>query len=217
MPSLSIPYAFSPSTTALSAQVNTNFTEVQTSVNNVDNSQVGALGFFASQIIPTNGTNATFGGAQVYTFNNGVTVAGGVNITNGGATITGNVTISGTLLASSNGSTMGGVPPAYTPTGSGAAGTVHMVVSAATISVSNSATTATTTVSLSGASVYTASSSYIVVVSFASSPSFPSGWSIGTTGIFVTYGAASFTIELVSSTPSTGSGSVNIGYIVLGS
>lgn len=63
---LSIPNVFVQGTTINSAPFNTNFSAVQTAVNNVDNSNVGASGFFASQLLPTTLGQATFGGAIGY-------------------------------------------------------------------------------------------------------------------------------------------------------
>lgn len=63
---LNIPNVFVQGTTINAAPFNTNFSAVQTAVNNVDNSNVGASGFFASQLLPTTLGQATFGGAIGY-------------------------------------------------------------------------------------------------------------------------------------------------------
>jgi hypothetical protein len=48
--------------------VNLNFNTIATAVNNVDNTQIGTLGIYANQVIPTNTSQATFGSSQTYTF-----------------------------------------------------------------------------------------------------------------------------------------------------
>lgn len=53
---------------AQAAQINSNFSALQACENNVDNTNVGTAGFWASQIIPTTGAQATFAGSQEYTF-----------------------------------------------------------------------------------------------------------------------------------------------------
>jgi hypothetical protein len=65
---ITIPYTFTPFTTAYSAQVNSNFSTIATAINgNLDNTNIGSAGIYASQIIPTNSTQATFGGSVSYT------------------------------------------------------------------------------------------------------------------------------------------------------
>jgi hypothetical protein len=59
---------FVTGTTINAAPFNTNFNLVQTAVNNIDNSNIGSVGLFASQIIPTSSAQATFGGSQSYSF-----------------------------------------------------------------------------------------------------------------------------------------------------
>ncbi len=56
---------------AQAAQINSNFSALQACENNVDNTNIGTAGIFPSQLIPTTGTQATFGGGQEYTFPNG--------------------------------------------------------------------------------------------------------------------------------------------------
>jgi hypothetical protein len=90
---LAIQYTFSPNTEAFSAQVNANFAAVVASVNNIDNTNIGVLGLYASQMIPTSTAQATFGGTTpYYTFNNGVTINGG----GGGSTALGVAQIAAT-------------------------------------------------------------------------------------------------------------------------
>ena len=77
MATVSIPYTFAPGE-AYSAQVNANFTACANAINNIDNTNIGAAGLFASDLLPTNGTQATFGGAQTYTFPADINVSGNV-------------------------------------------------------------------------------------------------------------------------------------------
>lgn len=78
-------YTYIPVTdnvTPVSATVyNTDLQAAQTSINNVDNTQVGSLGFYASQIIPTSGAQATFAGTQNYTFPQAIVIPGGSTTT----------------------------------------------------------------------------------------------------------------------------------------
>lgn len=69
---------------------------------NVDNTQIGAAGIFASQIIPTTGAQATFGGGQTYTFPAAVTTGGLLTVPSGGATITGTVAVTGAITATTS-------------------------------------------------------------------------------------------------------------------
>ena len=47
---------------------NTNWANLLSWSTSIDNTNIGGAGIFASQIIPTSGAQATFGGAQPYTF-----------------------------------------------------------------------------------------------------------------------------------------------------
>jgi Chaperone of endosialidase len=55
-------------TTINAAPFNTNFSAVATAVNSIDNSNIGAAGIFASQLLPTTSAQATFGGTLGYNF-----------------------------------------------------------------------------------------------------------------------------------------------------
>lgn len=78
MSTASIPYTFSPGTIIASAQVNADFSTIYGLVNgNIDNTNIGAAGIFASQLVPTTGPQATFGGSQNYTFNNTLNMLSG--------------------------------------------------------------------------------------------------------------------------------------------
>src|SRR6202051_2817399 len=65
---LSIPNNFSPLTTIQSALVDANFSAVATAANNIDNTNIGAAGLFATNLIPVSTATATFGGACGYKF-----------------------------------------------------------------------------------------------------------------------------------------------------
>jgi hypothetical protein len=70
---------------AYSAQVDLNFTLVKNAVNTIDNTNMGPAGIYALSIIPTTGSQATFGGTQAYTFPSGITLPGngGLALVNG--------------------------------------------------------------------------------------------------------------------------------------
>jgi hypothetical protein len=94
---------FVTGTTANPTPVNQNFSNLVACAEDIDNSNIGAAGIFASQIIPTSSTQATFGGSQPYTFTTALTVpsltsSGAVSGTTG--TFTG--AVSGATLTSSN-------------------------------------------------------------------------------------------------------------------
>jgi hypothetical protein len=152
-----IPSVFVNSVSPVSATTtNANNNFLVACAKNVDNTQVGAGGFFASQLLPTNSAQATFGGGQTYSFTNGAAFVGGVNID---SLVAGAAQVSGTFAASlltakSNGATSAYAPPAYSASGASLASTTHMVFA--------SCATATTNclVNLSGAAVFTAVGDY---------------------------------------------------------
>ncbi len=59
---LTIPNTFVTGAVIQAAPFNSNFTAVATAVNNIDNTNLGALGIYASQIIPTSAAQALVGG-----------------------------------------------------------------------------------------------------------------------------------------------------------
>jgi hypothetical protein len=81
---LTIPNTFVTGTTIAAAPFNANFSTVATAVNNIDNTNIGVAGLFASNLLPTSPAQATFGGAVGYTFSPGA--AGQVPLTVNGAT-----------------------------------------------------------------------------------------------------------------------------------
>lgn len=98
---VSLPYSFSPGNLIYSAQVNANFTAVANAVNSIDNTNIGASGIYASQIIPTTALQAVFGGTQTYKFPS--------------------------ALEATVASMASYVPPVYTTTGAAVASTLHIV------------------------------------------------------------------------------------------
>lgn len=65
---LTIPNTFVTGAVIQAAPFNANFTAIQTWSSNIDNTNLGALGIYASQIIPTTGAQATFGSSLNYSF-----------------------------------------------------------------------------------------------------------------------------------------------------
>ncbi len=64
-----LPFVFLDGVSLLTASTtNANNTALRNCATTVDNSQIGAAGIFASQIVPTSGTSAIFGSALGYTF-----------------------------------------------------------------------------------------------------------------------------------------------------
>jgi hypothetical protein len=59
-------------TTADGTQVNANFNSLIAAGNNINSTNIGSLGVYANQIIPTTAAQATFGGSVAYTFLNNV-------------------------------------------------------------------------------------------------------------------------------------------------
>jgi hypothetical protein len=67
---------FTTGQTLTAAVLNSNPTTFSGCFNNIDNTNIGAAGLYASQLLPTNASQATFGGGQNYTFTNNLTVSG---------------------------------------------------------------------------------------------------------------------------------------------
>lgn len=68
MSSLVISNVFVNGTTINAAPFNTNFSAITTWSTAIDNTNIGAAGLYASQLLPTSAAQATFGGALGYTF-----------------------------------------------------------------------------------------------------------------------------------------------------
>jgi hypothetical protein len=96
-----VPYSFSNGTNSNASNVNQNFSSLQNCGNNIDYSNFGTAGIFASQIKPTTAGQATFGGSQAYTFPAGT-------VTIGNAQVTGNIQAIGTGTISTGGNVISG-------------------------------------------------------------------------------------------------------------
>jgi hypothetical protein len=70
---------FTTGQTLTAAVLNSNPTTFSGCFNNIDAVNIGAVGLYASNLNPTNATQATFGSGQSYTFANGLTVTGAFN------------------------------------------------------------------------------------------------------------------------------------------
>ena len=82
------PYPIVPNTVANGTQVQADFSTLYSTFTNIDYTNIGSAGLLASNLKPTNGSQATFGGSQTYTFPSGITA-------NGNTTINGNVAATG--------------------------------------------------------------------------------------------------------------------------
>ena len=76
----SVPNLFTNGTAADANQVNANFSALQTCGNNIDHTNIGNGGVYATQIIPTTVGQAIFGGTVAYQFSNGLVVNGGLTL-----------------------------------------------------------------------------------------------------------------------------------------
>ncbi|MDB5094141.1 MAG: hypothetical protein JWO85_2242 [Candidatus Eremiobacteraeota bacterium] len=111
-----VAYVFVNGVIPTAAQFNANPNQWAACFTTIDNSNVGPLGFYASQIVPTSTATATFGGALAYTFPAGVVVGGPLTsattggfsgrVTAAGVTSTLSVAINGTSLPSTSGTQM---------------------------------------------------------------------------------------------------------------
>jgi hypothetical protein len=160
-----------------------NFSALAACSSNIDNTNIGAAGIYASQLIPTTVAQAVFGGSQTYTFSNGLNVTGALAVTgavsgasgaftsavsagngftttgtdNAGGLIVSGTTSSGQLSVSgqSNLNGLSAASPSFT-------GTVSSVA------ISNSGLVATGSFNDSGAAVF-GSSGYVQVSSLTPS------------------------------------------------
>ncbi len=117
-------------------QWNSNFVTLFSNFTNIDQNNIGPAGLLASQIKPSGIPSATFGGSAQYTF------PAGVQSVQGGA--------GGPLV------------PTYTNGGIGVASTVHQSFGTVTLTTVTSGASAASAVSLTGASAFSTSSSYVV-------------------------------------------------------
>ena len=166
-------YFFVTGAVPTATQWNSNFVTLVAAFSNIDYTNIGAAGIYASQLKPTSASAATFGGSQTYTFPVGVAMAGpltGVTslTMNGALTGVTSFSITGAFEASSNASTLSYVPPLYTATGTAVASTAHMVTGTTSIGTVSSGSFVTVAVTLSGAAVFSSSSSYVVTATLQS-------------------------------------------------
>jgi hypothetical protein len=86
---------FTTGQTLTASVLNSNPTTFSGCFSNIDYTNIGSSGLYASNLLPTNASQATFGGVQTYTFPASISVTGGTQtngfINNGPATVTGNV------------------------------------------------------------------------------------------------------------------------------
>jgi hypothetical protein len=168
-----IPYTFVNGTAANANQVNSNFTSLQSCSNNIDNTNLGTVGIFASQIVPTTVAQATFGGTQTYVFplgldsaNNIMTTSnangyyltrlgGGVSVLDAQQIVVNGVTAD--LLRIGNGG--GGSLFAFDNVGN--EGVVGQLTAA---NIKDTALTASRCVQTSGANIFTSAANTCVVV-----------------------------------------------------
>jgi len=112
---------------------------------NIDHVNIGSAGLYASQLIPTTGAQATFGGSVAYTFGNGLTVNGAFSIA---GALSGVTTLTTTGLITGVGVAVGGaLTTATTGTFSGA---VSMAGLTATTGTFSGAVSGLTSLSIAG-------------------------------------------------------------------
>ena len=138
---------FTTGQTLTAAVLNSNPSTFSGCFNNIDATNIGAVGLYASNLNPTNATQATFGSAQNYTFPANLNVLG--NFSWGGLTFggtlygaTGNAAISGGYSAGTAGTATTGGALTF--------GTNSGAVTQATIAANNGSTAGGTTSSLLG-------------------------------------------------------------------
>jgi hypothetical protein len=121
---------FTTGQTLTAAVLNSNPTTFSGCFNNLDSTNIGAAGLYASGLLPTNSSQATFGGSQLYTFPNGVAAGGPVT----GTTGTFSAGVSGTTGAFSSGvsGTTGAFSSTVSNAGSTSTGAVQQTVSGTT-------------------------------------------------------------------------------------
>jgi hypothetical protein len=186
---------------------------------------IGDLGL-ASSTSPTNTGRIFFGNALATageftfdgTFYNFFAVNGSPKLQIMAST--GGLISAGNIIASSSGATAAFVPPVYNNSGAALAGTTHIVQGQATISVGSGAAFASQTVTLSGAAIFTSSTSYVVTVSLNSTGStFPTGWSTNSLGVSVSQtSGSSFSVFVTGGgATTTGTGTIVLNYVDIGS
>ena len=179
---------FSSGTVANPAPVNSNFSNLVACAQNIDNSNIGSAGIFASQVIPGNASQATFGGSQQYSFPAGVLDTGNLQVTGTG--------VFGSYVAawSSGASTNGNVAPLYTAAGGTTSNNAHSVIGTCSMVATTSCV-----VSFTGGVAFTSGSTFS-----CSGPQITAGSVAGYTFPASTVGGgASVTISALSTTTAT--------------
>ena len=165
---VTVPNFFVNGTVIDANQMNANFSALTTWANgNVDHTNVGSGGIFASQIIPDSTAHATFGGAIAYTFPNPVIFSTNITQSAGTAALQ-TVTATSIVDSGTAQATTGGVTsylgPVYTHAGAAVGSTFHWVIdiySAANASCLNGAyCIAGDAVTLSSAAAFTSISTF---------------------------------------------------------
>jgi len=72
-------YVFVTGAVPTATQWNSNFVTFVAAFSNIDYTNIGAAGIYASQIKPTSASAATFGGSQTYTFPAGIALSGSIS------------------------------------------------------------------------------------------------------------------------------------------
>ncbi len=127
-----IPNIFSNGQVIDATMMNSNFSALSAwAYGNVDNTNIGASGIFASQIIPDSSAHATFGGAQTYIFPAAVSMTNAFTQTGGTVSIGGSTTFTLPLLVNPNGAGASYVAPTFVNNGAPVASTWHHVVGTA--------------------------------------------------------------------------------------
>lgn len=103
---LNTPNTFVTGTTINAAPFNTNFSAVATAVNNIDATNIGAVGLYASNLLPTNAAQATFGGTTTYTFPAALNVGSNAIATTAGDGGFARSTTTGELIIGGSGSAL---------------------------------------------------------------------------------------------------------------
>jgi hypothetical protein len=129
---------FSTGETLTQSVLNANPSALLSWSNSIDNSNIGSAGLFATNLKPTTGAQATFGGSVAYTFPAGV-------------------------LATQSG-TAGYCAPVYTSAGAATSSTQKMVSGTSTFQLSLGLSYLSSPITLTNAAIFSNATSYTVLV-----------------------------------------------------
>jgi hypothetical protein len=121
---------FTTGQTLTASVLNSNPATFSGCFSNIDYTNIGAAGIFASQMMPTNASQATFGGGQNYTFPNNLTVLGTLT-----AATLGGLYPSSLAPTTTGQGTFGGSVPITFPNGTISQGAVQQTVSGTTYTI----------------------------------------------------------------------------------